>query len=108
VTFARPASEQNTLTKDLSVSAYPNPYNSEVNFHFVSPVSGQASLEVYDVVGRRLSVVFSGRVDANIARTATYKVPALLRIPLFYRLTVDGKTVVGKVLPGDNEPQPKP
>jgi hypothetical protein len=108
VTFARPTSEQITSAKDPSINAYPNPYNSEVNFQFVSPVSGQAALEVYDVVGRRLSVVFSGRVDANIQRTATYKVPALQRIPLFYRLSVDGKTVVGKVLPGENEPKPKP
>jgi len=105
-----PTTEQGPVGKDPTVKAYPNPYSTEVNFQFVSPVSGQGSLEVYDLVGRKLSIVYSGKVDANIPRTATYRVPASLRIPLFYRFTVEGKTVVGKVMPGEvqHTPEPKP
>ena len=86
---------------DLYVKAYPNPYASEVNFNFISPVSGKVNLEIYDITGRRLAIVYSGWMDANVARIAKYHVPATQKSPLVYKLTTGGKTVVGKLLPGD-------
>ncbi|NCU03281.1 MAG: hypothetical protein GXC73_04775, partial [Chitinophagaceae bacterium] len=100
------------VSKELTVQAYPNPFSSEINFRFVSPVSGYANLEVYDMVGRKLSIVYSGSVDANIPRTVTYRVPATQHVPMLYKLNVGGKSVIGKLLPGDKgsyyEPKPKP
>jgi hypothetical protein len=94
---------------DVFVKAYPNPYSSEINFSLVSPVSGQALLEVYDVLGRKIAVVYQGRVDANISRNVRYLVPATLRETLVYKFTVDGKTAVGKLIPGDkNTPTYQP
>ncbi len=86
---------------DLYVNAYPNPYNTEVNFNLLSPVAGQASLEIYDMVGRRLAIVYTGRIDANVARNAKYLVPATLRAALVYKFSVGGKSTVGKLLPGN-------
>ena len=83
----------------LSIAAYPNPYHDAVNFQFVSPKSGKASLEVYDILGRRLAIIYQGYIGAGIPMKARYSVPALSRVALFYRLSVDNKIVRGNILP---------
>jgi hypothetical protein len=85
--------------KELQVAAYPNPYHSTVSFKFVSPLSGQASLEVFDMLGRKLAVVYQGSVDAGTTKTIDYKVPAFQHIPMIFRLRVGDKTSYGKLLP---------
>src|SRR4029079_16732216 len=41
----------------LSVSAYPNPVTEKVKFSIVSPVSGKATLDIYNVMGQKLQTV---------------------------------------------------
>jgi hypothetical protein len=88
---------------DLQVAAYPNPYNSSISFQFVSPAAGKASLEVYDLLGRKLAVIYQGNVDAGKQRTVNYKVPSTQHVPMIYKLRVGSKTTFGKLLPGNNE-----
>ncbi len=95
--FAAPTNEQNTLTKDLSVTAYPNPFKSTVKFTIESAVSGQAQLEVYNIVGQRVSIVYSGYLQANRSQVVEYKAPRL-GTNLIYILRVGGKQVTGKLL----------
>ncbi len=83
----------------LIVSAYPNPYSNIVNFRFASPATGKAMLDVYDIVGRRLATVYQGEVKANVPINVKYNVPTLSRVALFYKLTVNNKSVRGSVLP---------
>lgn len=45
---------------------YPNPFNPSTRISFTLPQSGQTSLEVYDVTGRRVSTL----VDGNLPRGA--------------------------------------
>ena len=85
--------------KELQVAAYPNPYLSIVSFKIVSPLSGQASLEVYDMIGRKLAVVYQGNLDAGMIKTVDFKVPAALRVPMIYKLQVGDKISYGKLLP---------
>lgn len=87
------------VADDLEMQAYPNPYNNVVNFRFASPKTGKAVLEVYDIVGRRLAVVYQGSVTAKTPISVKYNVPSLSRVALFYKLTVDNKSVRGSVLP---------
>ena len=88
------------MPKELKISAYPNPFTYIVNFNFVAPVSGKASLEIYDMVGRRLAVVFEGHIDAGMQKSIHYQVPATHRVPLVYKLSVGDKAIYGKMLPG--------
>jgi hypothetical protein len=101
----RPVNNEVTeqVPSELKVAAYPNPFNSTVNFNFTAPVSGKALLEVYDLVGRRLAVVFEGQVDAGMQKAVNYKVPSAQRIPMIYRLSIGGKTSFGKLLPGNTD-----
>src|SRR5205085_4591968 len=63
------------ISSELKVTAAPNPFTSIVNFHFVSPVSGKANLELYDLLGQKLAVVYSGDVKAGAEVSVQYNVP---------------------------------
>jgi hypothetical protein len=84
--------------KDLQVKAYPNPFGSEVNFSFVSPKSGKAVLEIYDLMGRRVGIAFQGNLEANTQRNITYKVPETFSSPIVYKLSVSGLSAHGKLM----------
>jgi hypothetical protein len=88
----------------LQVHAYPNPFNSIINFNFVSPVSGKARLEVFDLLGRKLANVYQGDVEANMQRSIPYKVPSAHMVPMIYKLTVGDRSTRGTLLPGNQEP----
>ena len=89
------------IAKEMNVSAYPNPFSSVINFNFTTPVSGKVNLELFDIQGKRMAIVYTGWMDANIARTATYNVPATLKTPIIYNFTSGNKTITGRLLPGD-------
>jgi hypothetical protein len=86
------------VVKDLQVQAFPNPYGNEVNFSFISPVSGQARLDVFDIMGRRIAVPYQGYIQAGIEKLVTYKVPGAKKGSLIYRLNVGNYTRTGKLL----------
>lgn len=97
------------ITKDLSVQAYPNPYFSAINFQFVAPESGKATLEIYDLMGRRLGIVYQGNLQAGEQKNVSYKIPATHRVPMVYKLSIGDKSSRGKLLPDANTPyEPQP
>jgi hypothetical protein len=83
----------------LNVKAYPNPFRDAVNFTFTSPVSGKALLEVYDMLGNKLGIVYQGNVDAGVQQMISYNVPAGSRVPMMYKLTVGDKTAHSLLIP---------
>jgi hypothetical protein len=86
------------LTSKLHVHAAPNPYNDKVRFVIESPVSGQASLEVYNLLGQRLETVYQGYIMAGRGQTVEYNVPLTNRTTLIYLLKVGDQQVTGKLL----------
>jgi hypothetical protein len=90
-------------SNELTLLASPNPYYSNINFNFVSPQSGIANLEIYDLMGRKLAKVFQGQVEKGVPKTIYYRVPSELRVPMIYRLTIGDKTSFGKLLPGSTD-----
>jgi hypothetical protein len=81
-----------------TVTAYPNPFNDNVRFVIQSPVSGQATLEVFNMVGQKLRTVYNGRVLAGAQQIVEFKVPATSRVNMIYMLRVNGQQVVGKLI----------
>jgi hypothetical protein len=99
ITTARATSPARQITmagNDITVKAYPNPYRDRVTFNFVSPVSGKAQLEIYNIAGQRIAVAFSGLVKAGINNTVNFNATRQSGM-LIYKLNVDGKSVRGKV-----------
>jgi len=82
----------------LSVTAFPNPYNDNVRFVIASPVSGQGTLEVYNMLGQKIQTVYKGYIVAGRGQTIEYTVPVANRTNLIYILKVGGQQVTGKLL----------
>jgi hypothetical protein len=93
---------QPLITNDVntSVTAYPNPYSSEVNFNMKSSVAGRGSLTLYDLLGRKVATVFEGDLQAGSETKATYRLAGSKRQVLIYLFIVGDKTVQGKLIPG--------
>jgi hypothetical protein len=54
----------------IMCEAYPNPFNPSTTIRYGVPVSGEARLGVYDMLGREVSVLVNGRVEAGIHEVA--------------------------------------
>ena len=83
----------------ISVSAYPNPYATEVNFNIIPSISGRGSLEIYDLSGRRVALVFEGDFVAGSEETVTYKPGPALGQLLVYICKIGNNIIQGKLLP---------
>jgi hypothetical protein len=83
---------------NFTASAYPNPFTNNVRFTIESSVTGHGVLEVYNAMGQKIQTVFDGTVFAGKSQVIPYNVPLQHRTNLTYRLTVNNKTVSGKLL----------
>ena len=94
-TLSQPTIE---TVNEVQIKAYPNPFSDKVNFQFVSPIKGKATLEIYNIFGQRIALLFSGMVDAGISKTVQYtKGRTVASTMLVYKLTVGDKVIQGKV-----------
>jgi hypothetical protein len=82
----------------LTITAYPNPFTNKVQFSVVSPVSGMASLDVYNVVGQKLKTVYQGYLQAGSKQIIEYNVPSPYKGALIYTLKVGNQQINGKVV----------
>jgi hypothetical protein len=81
----------------LAVSAYPNPYTNSVRFTVANPKAGQGNLEVFNMLGQKVQVVYQGFIPAG---TQSYQmnVSGTQTGNLIYRLRVGNSQVTGKLL----------
>jgi hypothetical protein len=78
-----------TLEEPLTkVTAAPNPFNNRIRFSLQSAVSGQGSLELYDMLGQKLKTVFQGYVQKGQIKTIEYSVPGAQHSNLIYLFKV--------------------
>jgi Secretion system C-terminal sorting domain len=83
---------------DLSQN-YPNPFNPSTTIRFGLPTAGNVSLIVYDVLGREVTTLVKGTLDAGY-HTATWNASSVASGVYFARLTVTnefGKVAFNKV-----------
>ena len=83
---------------ELSVSGYPNPFGDWVKFNIVSPVSGNASLDVYSIMGQKLKTVYNGYLFAGRGQVIEYEVPSATKGGLIYTLRIGDRQVNGKLI----------
>ncbi len=81
-----------------SVIAAPNPFNDRIRFSLQSAVSGQGSLELYNMLGQKIKTVFQGQVEAGKVQTIEYSVPNPQRSNLIYLFRVGDQKVTGKLI----------
>jgi hypothetical protein len=86
------------VTVEPTLRAYPNPFTERLNIEFSSASDTQATLEIYSVTGAKLATMFNGLVEGGVLYKVEY-VPNLVSSQLvLYKLTMDGKTQVGKMM----------
>jgi|GEM_PF-4334230 len=83
---------------DIIVQANPNPFNSIVNFHFISEVGGQGNLDIYNILGVKVASVFNGKVEAGLHYNIKYRPISWAGDQLIYRLTVAYKSISGRLM----------
>jgi hypothetical protein len=85
-----------TLEEPLTkVTAAPNPFDNRIRFSLQSAVSGQGSLEIYDMLGQKLKTVFQGHVEKGQIKTIEYSVPGSQHSNLIYLFKVGNERKSG-------------
>lgn len=80
------------------VTAAPNPFSTRLRFQLKSDVSGRGSLELYNMMGQRVQVVFQGNIEAGKSQTIEYSVPSTQRTNLIYVFRVGEQSTSGKLI----------
>ncbi|KAA0254136.1 MAG: T9SS C-terminal target domain-containing protein [Chlorobiota bacterium] len=75
---------------------FPNPFNPSTVIEFSTPSGGNASLKVYDVLGRAVATLLDGLVDAG-SHSLRFDANGLGSGIYFYRLTINGSTLSRKM-----------
>jgi hypothetical protein len=91
-----PLFAQATAAPVGAVVASPNPFASRTSLSFTLAEATNVRLAVYDVLGREVAVLVSGRVEAG-QHTAVFDAGALAAGAYVYRLSVDGRVESGRI-----------
>lgn len=86
------------LESPTKVKAVPNPYTDKIRFNLVSGVSGIGTLELYNLQGQKVGVVFEGYVQAGREFSKEYVVTGERRTNLIYVFRVGDQRVSGKLI----------
>ena len=81
-----------------TIKAYPNPFTERLNIEFSSATDGMAKLEIYGVTGAKLATLWDAPVSGGVLNKVEYLPNLVSSQMVFYHLTMDGKTQVGKVV----------
>jgi hypothetical protein len=85
-----------TLDEPLTkVTAAPNPFDNRIRFSLQSAVSGQGTLELYDMLGQKLKTVFQGYVQKGQIKTIEYSVPGAQHSNIIYLFKVGSQRKTG-------------
>jgi trimeric autotransporter adhesin len=81
----------------LLADNYPNPFNPSTTIRFSIPVASAVTLEVFDLLGRRISLLADHELAAG-SHQAVWDASGFATGVYLYRLTAGSKTVTGKLM----------
>lgn len=76
---------------------YPNPFNPSTSISYALPSTDLVRLEVFDLLGRSVSVLVNERVEAG-SHTVRFDASSLSSGMYVYRLTAGGQTITRQML----------
>ncbi len=88
----------NMLVNSMDIKAYPNPFSDMVAFEFVPDTKARAILELYNILGEKIDVLMNRQVEKGVPVRIEYQPRNLAPGVVYYRLILDGKTQMGKVV----------
>jgi uncharacterized delta-60 repeat protein len=96
-TMSEPQTNSFTYEKN-TLSVFPIPFSDRLNFRFATTADTQVRLELFDLTGALVEVLFEGSVAENQLVEVQY-IPQLRNATfLFYRLTMGTEVRTGKVM----------
>ncbi|WP_263788931.1 BspA family leucine-rich repeat surface protein [Salinibacter grassmerensis] len=84
------------LPEEVRLTSYPNPVRRQATVEYALPEAGEVSLQVYDVLGRRVATLEQGRKEAGRHR-ADLRASQLSSGVYFGRLEAGGQTRTRKI-----------
>ena len=90
--------EPEVVAVEPTLRAYPNPFTERLNIEFSSANDTQAILEIYSITSAKLETLFNGSVEGGVLYKVEYMPNLVSSQMVLYKLTMDGKTQVGKMM----------
>ena len=84
-------------SSELGVKAYPNPFSDQVKFEVTVPETGDGSLELTNMMGQKIKIIYQGRMNAGI-NSYEVSLPVTKSATLIYTLRLGDKQLTGKLL----------
>ncbi len=84
------------LPEEVRLASYPNPVTKQGTIEYALPEAGKVSLQVYDILGRKVKTLARGRKEAG-RHTVKFSGRGLSSGVYFGRLRVGGKTQTQKI-----------
>ncbi|MDW8109072.1 MAG: SBBP repeat-containing protein [Candidatus Kryptonium sp.] len=77
---------------------YPNPFNPQTEIKFDLPESGHVKIEVYNLLGQRVAVLYDGYMEAGYNKTVKWYTKEMPSGIYFYRVTTGKYVEVKKMV----------
>jgi len=85
------------VPSDVSVMAYPNPFNARTTISYTLSEQAEVTLEIYDILGRRVETLVSQTQPAGLYQT-TWNAGNVSSGAYFYRLSAGDYTRTEKIV----------
>jgi hypothetical protein len=82
----------------FNLQVYPNPFADQLLFEFVAQTNSQATIDLYDVTGRKIVTIFDKRVEGGMIYNAVYMPDNRVSNMLIYKMIIGNEVYTGKVL----------
>jgi hypothetical protein len=84
--------------KPMLAQNYPNPFNPSTVIEFVVPMSGHATMKVYNVLGQEVATLFDGNAEAGRINSTRFDASSLPSGLYFYTLKGSGASETKRML----------
>ncbi|GEM_PF-1602951 len=84
--------------ENLVINAYPNPFSDFAIIEFELRESARVTLEIYNIVGERVAVLFDGNVEAFTPKSVKFEATSFNNGIYFYRLNAGNYTSFNKLI----------
>jgi hypothetical protein len=84
--------------KEAMLAVYPNPAVDQATFVFKAAETGKSTIEIYDLAGSRVAMIYQNVVEAGNEYKTTYDASNLATGVYMYRMTNGNTTEMGRLI----------
>ncbi len=93
-----PLSDGNFMETEAEVSVYPNPFTTRATIEFTLTENSDVTLEIYNLVGERVAILYNGQVNAFESQKHTFNAESLPNGIYIYKLTAGEKVFHDRIV----------